>query len=193
MSHPQIVRHGRNTYRVRGKRRFGDRDYLELERPGHHDSALLVLDPSASPAGDLRTVYLVDARNRDKVAMLKRVAEAGARTGLPRVGEHQWLGKNRLYFIVDWVEGSTLHEYLGDNDRRQHKQMSVSEAFKLYRSLAYTLKYMGDRNIVHGDIKPENLVIRGDPNQLTPIDYGSAWIVEATARRNEGDSAAFSS
>jgi serine/threonine-protein kinase len=43
------------------------------------------------------------------------------------------------------------------------------------------------RNLGHGDIKPENLLLMREPNRLVLIDYGSAWPIEETWRRDSGD------
>jgi serine/threonine-protein kinase len=40
---------------------------------------------------------------------------------------------------------------------------------------------------VHGDIKPANLIVARNPSRLVMIDFGSAWSVERTVRREEGD------
>ena len=41
--------------------------------------------------------------------------------------------------------------------------------------------------IVHGDIKPANLILARNPSRLVMIDFGSAWGIERTARRDAGD------
>ena len=43
------------------------------------------------------------------------------------------------------------------------------------------------KNFVHGDIRPENLVLCREPNRLVLIDFGSAWPVEKTTARSLGD------
>ena len=62
---------------------------------------------------------------------------------------------------------------------------------KLYRGLAHGLNQMGrHRNVVHGDIKPANLILTREPNRLVLIDFGSAWTVERTVEHwqsKEGD------
>ena len=41
--------------------------------------------------------------------------------------------------------------------------------------------------MVHGDLKPENLILCRESNRLVMIDFGSAWTVEATAKKGSGD------
>jgi serine/threonine protein kinase len=45
------------------------------------------------------------------------------------------------------------------------------------------------KNFVHGDIRPDNLLLCREPNRLVLIDFGSAWCVETTCVRQEGDGA----
>ena len=42
------------------------------------------------------------------------------------------------------------------------------------------------RRILHGDIKPENLILAREPNRLVMIDFGTAWTTERTTRRDQG-------
>jgi serine/threonine protein kinase len=43
------------------------------------------------------------------------------------------------------------------------------------------------RGLIHGDIKPANVVLSKETRKLTLIDYGSAWAIEETVERSEGD------
>ena len=59
---------------------------------------------------------------------------------------------------------------------------------KLYRGLAHGLSQMHrHRRVVHGDIKPGNLVLSREPNRLVMIDFGNAWTMERTVRRGPGE------
>ena len=40
---------------------------------------------------------------------------------------------------------------------------------------------------VHGDIKPQNLIVQAEPQRLRLIDFGSAWNEEITRLRETGD------
>ena len=42
-------------------------------------------------------------------------------------------------------------------------------------------------DVVHGDLKPANLLLVRGKNRLIPIDYGSAWTGGETLRRSHGD------
>jgi serine/threonine protein kinase len=54
--------------------------------------------------------------------------------------------------------------------------------------LAHGLKVLHDRaQVVHGDIKPDNVVVSSDSGRFVFIDFGSAWKVEQTVLRNPGD------
>jgi serine/threonine protein kinase len=58
-------------------------------------------------------------------------------------------------------------------------------AFRLFRGLAHGLHQLNHDNIVHGDLKPDNLIL--DRTSLVIIDFGSSWTVENSVMRLAGD------
>ena len=59
---------------------------------------------------------------------------------------------------------------------------------RLLRGLAHGLgQLLRSFALIHGDIKPENLILARRPSRLVMIDYGSAWLLPRTRSRNPGD------
>ncbi|KAI9226240.1 MAG: kinase-like domain-containing protein [Piptocephalis tieghemiana] len=58
----------------------------------------------------------------------------------------------------------------------QGKKMAVNEGWikPIAKSLAKTLMTLNDNGIVHGDVKPENVICFGDPCKPKLIDFGHA-------------------
>lgn len=67
-------------------------------------------------------------------------------------------------------------------------RFSVFETVKRMRPLAHALGfYHRETNLVHGDVKPANVIVTERPHHFVLIDFGSAWPVERTTRRERGD------
>lgn len=78
----------------------------------------------------------------------------------------------RVYFLLEYVRGKDLFDVLLDMGQLNE------ELAKFYTaSLVVTLEYLHERNIIHRDFKPENVLI-DDEGYTKLIDFGAANIVE---------------
>jgi serine/threonine protein phosphatase PrpC len=79
--------------------------------------------------------------------------------------------KNRTsrYYIMNKIEGITLKQYL------KKRVLSIDEAINLTKTLLSMNQYLMKFNLVHGDIKPENIIVmdRDGKKIFKIIDFGS--------------------
>lgn len=86
-------------------------------------------------------------------------------------------GNGRPYFTMAFIQGPTLHELL--QGLREEAQTTgdaspgMEELISYLLQVAETLQFVHEQGIVHGDIKPENLVI-GHDGVVRIIDWGLA-------------------
>ncbi|PTY37626.1 hypothetical protein BGP77_14140 [Saccharospirillum sp. MSK14-1] len=73
-----------------------------------------------------------------------------------------------LYTLLEWVDGQTLADW-----RRAHPSPSVETVRAVIDQTATALQAMHRRDLLHQDIKPDNVMIDGD-GRVTLIDFGSA-------------------
>ena len=78
-------------------------------------------------------------------------------------GEQDWL----VYYVMTFVNGPTLRQHV-DNVRR----VSLDDTQRIAVDLLAALKYAHDREIIHRDVKPENIVLAQDGPVL--VDFGIA-------------------
>jgi serine/threonine protein kinase len=78
--------------------------------------------------------------------------------------------KSKLYFLLDKVPNSTLHDYIN-----RHYRLSP-ELTKAYISeIVASLDYMRTKEIAHRDLKPGNILL--DENyHLVLCDFGTAKV-----------------
>jgi serine/threonine protein kinase/Tfp pilus assembly protein PilF len=138
--------------------------------------------------GGMATVYLAQDSKHERVVALKvlhpelaaslgserflREIKVAARLNHPHIlplfdsGEAQGI----LFYVMPYVEGETLRERLD----RQH-QLPIDESLHLARAIASALDYAHRQNVVHRDVKPENIMLyEGEPMVM---DFGIAKAV----------------
>ncbi len=75
-----------------------------------------------------------------------------------------------LYFVMSHIAGETLQ------DRVRREVLSPIEAANLSRRLLDLLEQVHDRNVVHRDIKPNNIILcNDDPHDPWIVDFGQSF------------------
>ncbi len=82
------------------------------------------------------------------------------------------------YYTMPFVEGESVRGRLG-----RMGPFSITEAIGVLRDVARALSYAHDRNVVHRDIKPDNVLLSG--GSATVADFGIAKAISA-ARTDAG-------
>lgn len=85
----------------------------------------------------------------------------------------RYVGFGGEYIVMDFIEGDTLAELMKRDDKRLKNKKFVR---KLLRELIDVTDYLHYRNIVHCDIKPDNIIISPYPDRpATLIDFDKAY------------------
>ena len=87
--------------------------------------------------------------------------------------------KNRTmrYYVMQYIQGNNLEEYL------QKRQLTVDDAVELAKTLLEMGQYLIKRDLVHGDIKPHNIMVVKDEDEnlkFKIIDFGNITEVFST-------------
>jgi serine/threonine-protein kinase len=82
----------------------------------------------------------------------------------------------RLWFTMPFVDGESLRQRL-----TREPQLPLAETLRITREVAAALGYAHRQGIIHRDVKPENILLRGDRCVLA--DFGVARAVDAAGER----------
>ena len=80
---------------------------------------------------------------------------------------------NRLYLVQQFIEGATLAQELAHQGCFGEQKIR-----EVMAGLLPILKFVHDRNVIHRDITPANIIRRKLDNRLILIDFGIAKVLE---------------
>ncbi len=83
------------------------------------------------------------------------------------------------YFTMPFVEGESLRAHLA-----KHGEMPLTDAVRVLREIASALSHAHAHDVVHRDIKPDNVLLSGGAAMVT--DFGVAKAVSEAAAGHEG-------
>jgi diguanylate cyclase (GGDEF)-like protein len=145
-------------------------------------------DPLIERTVAIKTINLgklSDADRAEYETRFYREAKAAGRLTHPNIVTVHDLGKSEdtAYIAMELMEGRDLEEIL-----RGHARVLLTDALNITIQVASGLHYAHQHGIVHGDIKPSNIMVLGD-NQVKIADFGIARII--TSEPKEEDEAVF--
>ena len=131
---------------------------------------------------DVAIKILSDSLNHDKDAhlYLKQEALIVASLNDPNILTIYEIGQSdETHFLVtEFIRGKTLRQLIDE------RKFEIKEAIEISLQIANALKAAHSRGIVHGDLKPENIMLRDD-GLVKVLDFGLARICFALSPANE--------
>jgi DNA-binding SARP family transcriptional activator len=140
--------------------------YLATDRKHGRAVALKMLKPEIAAGSDRR-------RFQREIGLLAKLHhphilplyDSGL---LPLAG-----GREGLYYVMPYVEGETLRQRL-----ERDGTLSLADALRITCEVADALGYAHRQNVVHRDIRPENILLEGGHALVT--DFGIARALEVS-------------
>ena len=119
--------------------------------------------------------HLAGAAREEARARFFAEARVGARLRHPGVVAIYDLDEATRSLVMEYVEGGTLRQRLRESASRPRPS---GELLGLARSLLRALAYVHGAGVVHGDLKPGNLLLRA-PEHVVLADFGGARLAGA--------------
>ncbi|MBW4615610.1 MAG: YARHG domain-containing protein [Desmonostoc vinosum HA7617-LM4] len=122
---------------------------------------------------------LVQERFQREAAILE---ELGGKTAqIPSLYAY-FSAAGQFYLVQEWVEGDTLTAIL-----QKQGLFTESAVQELLISLLPTLEYVHSQQIVHRDIKPDNIIVRHHDCKPVLIDFGAVRESMGTVVNSQGN------
>ena len=132
--------------------------YCAKDRRLKREIAVKVLPPELSFRSDIRQRFL-------------REAETAAQLSHPNIVPIYTVEErdNLVYFVMAYIKGDNLGQRL-----QQHGPIPPVEVRRILREVADALAYAHHRNVIHRDIKPDNIIIDEETGRAMVTDFGIA-------------------
>lgn len=125
-----------------------------------------------------RVQKIVLERFQREAAILERIGQ-----GHPQIPDlfAYFEEAGQFNLVQEWIEGQTLMEIV-----TAQGALNEAEVIKLLYQILNVLNYIHGHNIIHRDIKPDNIIVRNADQQPCLIDFGAVKEVMATQINAEG-------
>lgn len=171
----------KNHYKIiesLGSGGFGD-TYLasDLDLPGKPRCVVKHLKPKTSDPGVLHTAQRLFNREAEILYKLGKDSYQ-----IPKLFAHFQEG-TEFYLVQEYIEGQDISEELTPG-----KKFSESYTIALLTGILEVLAVAHQKNIIHRDIKPQNLMRRKSDNKIVLIDFGAVKEISVLTTNQPGTS-----
>jgi serine/threonine protein kinase len=153
---------------------LGDYELLEEVGRGGQGVVFRARQKSLNRTVALKVINLGQWASEAHVKRFRQEALSAASLNHPRIVPIYEVGEcdGACYFGMGFIEGGQLDEVV------KRAPMSIRQSAELIAKVARTVHYAHEHGILHGDIKPGNILLdqQGEPHL---IDFGLARLVES--------------
>jgi serine/threonine protein kinase len=91
--------------------------------------------------------------------------------------------EGRPWMAMEWIEGEPITSYC------EARELDLDERLRLFAQVARAVEHMHARGVLHGDLKPDNILVTERDGHATPkvIDLGLARVSGAGASEHGDD------
>ncbi len=120
--------------------------------------------------------FLPNSKGSDSLEKAAQLFKQEA-VGLESLGSHKqipelfayFIQDNRQYLVQEFIEGQNLLQELKDNGVFNEQQI-----FQLLVDILTVLQFIHQKQVIHRDIKPDNIIRRQEDEKLVLVDFGIA-------------------
>jgi len=131
------------------------------------------------------TTLRCDRVDRDEIAIMRKLSHPHV-LRLYEVMDDPKV--NTLYLVLEYMNrGDLMHMVNGDVQKYRCDAVTDGQLWHVFRQVACGLEYLHLKSIVHGDIKPQNLLV-GDRGVVKIADFGMSRVLGGSSENDDVDS-----
>lgn len=134
--------------------------------------------------GETRVVKKLTARDSQSIRKINRELELCLEMDHPNIVRHYCFEqkKDAYYILMEFAKGESLRQFLRKalmSDENKQPFIKERDFLKIYLESAQALQYIHSKQVLHLDIKPENIIIDEEYNTKV-LDFGISVRGEVT-------------
>jgi len=100
---------------------------------------------------------------------------------LPAVRTLVRLDDNSLALVMSYITGSTIAQII-----EKYGAMDAEHVAWISQRVLHTLMYMHAHGVIHGDLKPQNIIVQPDSHNAVLVDFGLSMIKPKSGDKAKG-------
>ncbi|PMB51658.1 serine/threonine protein kinase [Fischerella thermalis CCMEE 5201] len=148
----------------------------QIGQGGDCQTFLAVDEGQSSPFfGVVQQFSKQDYTLKNFVQKAQRLEELGKHPQIPAILAY-FAENDHFYLVQELIEGKNLAALL-----KEQGAFNETQIWQLLESLLPVIKFISDRNVIHCDIKPENIILKSFPHftneNLFLVDFSTAQLL----------------
>lgn len=104
---------------------------------------------------------------------------------LPDIKDILVLDDGSCALVMSYIEGPTLQQVIEDYQSRK-KEMDPENACWIMSRILDALRFLHYNGVVHGDVKPQNIIVQDNTHAAVLVDYGLASVKPSRKTKPDG-------
>jgi formylglycine-generating enzyme required for sulfatase activity/predicted Ser/Thr protein kinase len=119
----------------------------------------------------IKECHVATAEDRSRIEKEARILIECSHDNLPRIFGIFETPDHSLCLVMDYIQGENLHQ------KRIKGPLPHVELVQCFSQISDTLNFLHDHGVIHGDIKPKNIIIsEKEPYKAYLVDFGSSKV-----------------
>lgn len=107
---------------------------------------------------------------------------------IPAMRDIVRLADGSVAIVMSYVPGRNIHQIV-----EKTGPVEVEHLCWMVERVLNALRYLHDHGVIHGDVKPANIIVQADTHQVVLVDYGLSLVKPGKDSQNKGYTPLFAS